>query len=300
MPPAGANPIVYRGVLAGNAALRAEVIPKTERAPGPLGIELAALRGVARRAVARLGLPALRKKRISLFTALDALDFGRNRAILSALDRQVSRLQGTPNVEGVFSRLSECERGTLLATISELTLAMHLQGLGAEIAFAAAYRLVSATEDASRDVDILARWTWGAAAMEVYSPTRELHNTCDGAIGLRPEGLGAQILKKIHHKFGDGSARSEGLPPGTLKVLALDLTYNDAAFASLALQMGQVEAELQAMPGLGGADAALVFTHLQGTPGHPVAVAGLLCPSHACGPLYRSLGVVKPQPQGAA
>lgn len=248
----------------------------------------------ARRAVARLGLPALHKKRISLFTALDALDFGRNRAILSALDRQVSMLRGTPNVEGVFGRLSECERGTLLATISELTLAVHLQGLGAEIAFAAAYRLVSATEDASRDVDILARWPWGAVGLEVYSPTHELHNTRDGFIGVRPEGLGAQILKKIHHKFGDGSAQCQGLPPGTLKVLALDLTYNDAALVSLSLHMGQLEAELKSMSGLGGADAVLVFLHQQGASGHPVNVVGILRPSAACGPLFRSLSLARP------
>lgn len=248
----------------------------------------------AQRAVARLGLVALRKRRLSLLTALEALDFGSNRAILTALNHQVAALRGAPNVEGVLGRLAECERGTLLATISELTLATHLQGLGAEVSFTAAYRLVSSDVNAPRDVDILAHWTWGAAALEVYSPTHELHNTCDGAIGLRPEGLGAQILKKIYHKFGDGSARCEGLPPGALKVLALDLTYNDAALVSLTLQMGLVEVELQAMAGLGGADTALVFTHQQGVQGHPVVVAGLLCPSAGCGPLFRSLGVVKP------
>ena len=43
VPPAGANQIVYRGVLAGNAALRAEIVPKTKQAPGPPGLELGPL-----------------------------------------------------------------------------------------------------------------------------------------------------------------------------------------------------------------------------------------------------------------
>ena len=56
VPPAGANQSstrsegpgledrdVYRGVLAGNAALRAEIVPKTEHAPGPPGTELGPL-----------------------------------------------------------------------------------------------------------------------------------------------------------------------------------------------------------------------------------------------------------------
>ena len=43
VPPAGAHQIVYRGVLAGNAALRAEVIPKKEPAPGQPGLELGPL-----------------------------------------------------------------------------------------------------------------------------------------------------------------------------------------------------------------------------------------------------------------
>lgn len=60
--------------------------------------------------------------------------------------------------------------------------------------------------------------------------------------------------------------------------------------------MGQVEADLQAMPGLGGADGVLVFTYRHGTPGHPVAVAGLLRPSAGCGLLFRSLGVVRLHP----
>ena len=42
VPPAGANQIVYRGVLAGNAALRAEIVPKMTQVPGPPGTELAA------------------------------------------------------------------------------------------------------------------------------------------------------------------------------------------------------------------------------------------------------------------
>ena len=41
VPPAGANQIVYRGVLAGNAALRAEIVPKMAQVPGPPGTELA-------------------------------------------------------------------------------------------------------------------------------------------------------------------------------------------------------------------------------------------------------------------
>ena len=48
VPPAGANQIVYRGVLAGvpppgNAALRAEIVPKVEQVPGPSGKELGPL-----------------------------------------------------------------------------------------------------------------------------------------------------------------------------------------------------------------------------------------------------------------
>ena len=43
VPPEGANQIVYRGVLAGNAALRAEIVPKMEQAPGPPGTELGLL-----------------------------------------------------------------------------------------------------------------------------------------------------------------------------------------------------------------------------------------------------------------
>ena len=50
------------------------------------------------------------------------------------------------------------------------------------------------------------------------------------------------------------------------------------------------------MPGLGGADGVLVFTYRQCTPGHPVAVAGLLRPSAGRGPLFRSLGVVRLHP----
>jgi hypothetical protein len=48
VPPAGANQIVYRGVLAGNAALRGEIVPKTEQAPGPPGIELGPLTNKAK------------------------------------------------------------------------------------------------------------------------------------------------------------------------------------------------------------------------------------------------------------
>ncbi len=37
--PAGAKQIVYRGVLAGNAALRADIGPKPTQVPGPPGTE---------------------------------------------------------------------------------------------------------------------------------------------------------------------------------------------------------------------------------------------------------------------
>ena len=43
VPPAGANQIVYRGVLAGRAALRAEIVPKMTQVPGPPVTELGPL-----------------------------------------------------------------------------------------------------------------------------------------------------------------------------------------------------------------------------------------------------------------
>ena len=43
VPPAGANQIVYRGVLAGNAAFRAEIVPKTVPPPSLPGTELGPL-----------------------------------------------------------------------------------------------------------------------------------------------------------------------------------------------------------------------------------------------------------------
>src|SRR5262249_4414002 len=48
VPPAGANQIVYRGVLAGNATLRGEIVPQPEQMPSPPGTETGPLTKKAR------------------------------------------------------------------------------------------------------------------------------------------------------------------------------------------------------------------------------------------------------------
>ncbi len=230
----------------------------------------------ARKAVTNLGVEALHGKRLSLFTALDARLWGNMGQILQTLDQQVVQLSSVPGVDGVCRRLAECGRGTLLSTISEMALAVHLMSCGAEISFDVEYVLLQDGNATNRDVDILATWPWGSAALEVYSPVKASENTKAGWISLKPKGLADVIAGKASKKFGRVGASCQGLPDGVVKVLAVDLAYNDVAFLGVASQLGRLQEEVESKDVLAGADAAVLFVHDQFSPGHPVAPAGIV------------------------
>jgi hypothetical protein len=246
----------------------------------------------ARSAVARRSFQVLHdEKRLSLLTLLAAPEWGRNRAIVSSLQQQAEQLEHIPNASGIFGRLAECERGILLSTASEMALACLLLAQEATIEFDFPYRLQPAAGGKPKlaDVDILARWPWGYVAFEVYSPVHTMTPSRHGWIDPRPTGLASRVSNKVTNKFGAPDQACEGFPSDTLKVVAVDLAYNDLAFLSVHTPLGKLPAEMQDVA-LGGADAVLAFTHYQQLPGHPVVVHGVLRRDSRSDRLWRALG----------
>lgn len=246
----------------------------------------------ARRAVEKFGMRRLHKHHpLSLLTTLDTLDRSDwSPSILKTLNAQARALAEVPGAPRVFRRFADCERGTMLGTVSELAFAMHLRACGARIEFEVAYTLISGGKASNPNVDILATWPWGSVAFDVYAPREQLHNTTSGFLDLRPVGLSGVVTDKVARKFGAAGATCVGLPPGALKVLAVDIAYNEAAFVGLHSPLGQNKEELQGVD-LGGADGVLVFAHHQPVEGHPVVVQGVLWPSAGCAPVFKVFGL---------
>ena len=239
-------------------------------------------------AVERRGFRVLHdEKRLSLLSLLHDLEWGNQGQIVRTFDGQVAKLRDVPRVEQVYERLAECERGVVLSTASELALACFLQDQGADIEFDHPYRLEG--NDDPGDVDLLAKWSWGCVAFEVYSPVHQMTNTRSGWISLRPDGLAERVGSKVHSTFGSSDTPAHGFPEATLKIVAVDVTYNETAYLGLHLPLGKVPEEFKEVD-LGGADAVLVFTHYQHQDGHPVVVHGLLTRSDLdASALWRSL-----------